>query len=199
MKLREIITNPPRDEYLDQYQRKFDDAESLVTIRGLVLKKISTASEIEYGLFDDLNRLVGYMALDYRGDNICEVTLVQLAQAYKGQGFGSFFYDYAVMNDKLKLLSDATNTGGPHGSRSLWQRLISNARYQIVGYDTQTKSVISDASPDMIYDNQPNTRWLAIPPFETINESLQRIQSTMKNRYVVWYGPGTTTEDYFNF
>ncbi len=199
MKLREIITNPPRDEYLDQYQRKFDDAESLVTIRGLVLKKISTASEIEYGLFDDLNRLVGYMALDYRGDNIWEVTLVQLAQAYKGQGFGSFFYDYAVMNDKLKLLSDATNTGGPHGSRSLWQRLISNARYQIVGYDTQTKSVISDASPDMIYDNQPNTRWLAIPPFETINESLQRIQSTMKNRYVVWYGPGTTTEDYFNF
>jgi hypothetical protein len=199
VKLREIITNPPRDEYLDQYQRKFDDAESLVTIRGLVLKKISTASEIEYGLFDDLNRLVGYMALDYRGDNIWEVTLVQLAQAYKGQGFGSFFYDYAVMNDKLKLLSDATNTGGPHGSRSLWQRLISNARYQIVGYDTQTKSVISDASPDMIYDNQPNTRWLAIPPFETINESLQRIQSTMKNRYVVWYGPGTTTEDYFNF
>lgn len=199
MKLREIITNPPRDEYLDQYQRKFDDAESLVTIRGLVLKKISTASEIEYGLFDDLNRLVGYMALDYRGDNIWEVTLVQLAQAYKGQGFGSFFYDYAVMNDKLKLLSDATNTGGPHGSRSLWQRLISNARYQIVGYDTQTKSVISDASPDMIYDNQPNTRWLAIPPSETINESLQRIQSTMKNRYVVWYGPGTTTEDYFNF
>ncbi len=199
MKLREIITNPPRDEYLDQYQRKFDDAESLVTIRGLVLKKISTASEIEYGLFDDLNRLVGYMALDYRGDNIWEVTLVQLAQAYKGQGFGSFFYDYAVMNDKLKLLSDATNTGGPHGSRSLWQRLISNARYQIVGYDTQTKSVISDASPDMIYDNQPNTRWLAIPPFETINESLQRIQSTMRNRYVVWYGPGTTTEDYFNF
>jgi hypothetical protein len=199
VKLREIITNPPRDEYLDQYQRKFDDAESLVTIRGLVLKKISTASEIEYGLFDDLNRLVGYMALDYRGDNIWEVTLVQLAQAYKGQGFGSFFYDYAVMNDKLKLLSDATNTGGPHGSRSLWQRLISNARYQIVGYDTQTKSVISDASPDMIYDNQPNTRWLAIPPFETINESLQRIQSTMRNRYVVWYGPGTTTEDYFNF
>jgi len=51
----------------------------------------------------------------------------------------------------------------------------------------------------MIYDNQPNTRWLAIPPKETINESLIRIQSTMKNRYVVWYGPGTTTEDYFNF
>lgn len=199
MKFNEIISNPPRDEYIDQYQFKFSDAEPLATIRDLTLKKSSSPAEIHYGLFDSQDRLVGYMSLEYRGDAIWEVTLVQLAQAYKGQGYGTFLYDYAVMNDKLKIMSDATNTGGPHGSKSLWLRLISNDRYVIVGYDTQTKTIIPDATPDMIYDNKPNTRWLAVPPGETINESLERIQSTMKNRYVVWYGPGTTTEDYFNF
>jgi len=199
MKFSEIITTPPRDEYIDQYQHKFDNSKSLVNIRGLTLKKSASSTEIEYGLFDSQNRLVGYMSLEYRGDDIWEVVLVQLAQAYKGQGYGTFFYDYAVMNDKMKIMSDATNTGGPHGSQSLWARLISNARYNIVGYNTKTKNIIPNATQDMIYDNNPHTRWLAIPPGETINEALTRIQSHMKNRYVVWYGPGTTSEDYFNF
>ena len=103
------------------------------------------------------------------------------------------------MNDKLKVMSDATNTGGPYGSKNLWSRLINNKRYSIVGYDTKTGEIIPDADFDKIYNNEPNTRWLAIPPGETINEALTRIQSYMKNRYVVWYGPGTTTENYFNW
>lgn len=199
MKFTEIITNPPRDEYLDQYQNTFLDADKVAIIKDLTLKKVSTSTEIEYGLFDSKDKLVGYFSLEYRGDDIWEVTLVQLAQAYKGMGYGTFLYDYAIMNDKLKVMSDATNTRGIHGSKTLWNRLKDNARYEIVVYDVSRKSVIPNATADMIYDNKPNTRWLAIPPGETINESLARIQSLMKKRYVVWYGPGTTTEDYFNF
>lgn len=165
----------------------------------MTLKASSTPSERYYGLFDPQSRLVGYFELEYKGNSIWEVVLVQLAQAYKGLGYGTFLYDYAIMNDKLKIMSDATNTSGPHGSKNLWNRLIANNRYKIVGYDTKTKEIIPNATPENIYDNRPNIRWLAIPPNETINESLQRIQSHMKNRYVVWYGPGTTTEDYFNF
>lgn len=198
MKVTEIITNPPRDEYLDSHSYKFG-SDVVATIRGLRLKKYSDSTEIEYGLFDQEDRLVGYLGLDYYGDNIWQVSLSQLAQAYKGQGYGTFLYDYAIMNDKLKVLSDATNTGGPHGSKNLWLRLIDNKRYNIVGYDTKTNSMIADATIDMIYDQKPNTRWLALPPGETINESLIRIQTSMRNRYVVWYGPGTTTENYFNF
>jgi hypothetical protein len=199
MRVVEIITNPPRDEYLDQYNFKFDNAESVATIRDLTVKKYTTASELYYGLFDRKDQLVGFLSLDYRGDDIWEVAVAQLAQAYKGLGYGTFLYDYAVMNDNIKLMSDSTNTGGPHGSRALWIRLINNNRYKIVGYDTKTQQIIPDAAPDLIYDNQPNTRWLALPPGETINESLTRIQGQMKNRYVVWYGPGTTTEHYFNY
>ena len=199
MKITEIITNPPRDEYIDDYTYKFDGATPVAIIKELILKSISSPTEKIYGLFDHKNRLVGYFELEYRGKDIWEVVLVQLAQAYKGQGYGTFLYDYAIMNDKLKVMSDATNTSGPHGSTNLWKRLISNNRYKIVGYDTSTEKVIPDANTDKIYDNKPNTRWLAIPPNETINESLERIQSHMNKRYVVWYGPGTTNEEYFNY
>lgn len=196
--MEEIITNPPRDEYIDGYTSKFIDSETVTKIRGLELKKVSSRSEIEYGLVNN-NDLVGYMSLEIQPKNIWEVTMVQLAQAYKGMGYGTFLYDYAVMNDKLSLMSDATNTGGKHGSKELWLRLIDNNRYPIVGYNTQTQSIINDASIDDIFNNEPYTRWLAMPPQKNINEAIQDIQQHMKKRSVVWYGPGTTTPDYFNY
>lgn len=199
MKLGEIITNPPRDEYLDKFQFEFNDSVPVTKIKDLTLKKADDGIEVNYGLFDSDDNLVGYLSLYKHNKDIWVVSLSQLAQAYKGQGYGTFLYDYAVMNDKLKVMSDATHTGGPHGSKNLWLRLKDNQRYEVVGYDTKTNEIVPNATPDMIYDNNPNTRWLAIPPNETINESLTRIQSTMKKRYVVWYGPGTTTEDYFNY
>ena len=199
MKISEIITNPPKDEYIDQYRYHFSDCQEIATIKNLFLKRCKTPDEIEYGLIDQNENIIGYFSLEHYDNDIWSVNLVQLAQAYKGMGYGTFFYDYAIMNDKLKILSDATNTEGQFGSRALWERLRNNKRYDIVGYDTDTNAIIPNATPEMIYDNQPNTRWLAIPPSETINESIQRIQSYMKKRYVVWYGPGTTSETYFNY
>jgi hypothetical protein len=199
MRLEEIITNPPRDEYLDQYWFNFQNAVPVAKVKNLILKKDATGSEIHYGLFTGQDALVGYLSLEKFNGDIWQATLSQLANAYKGQGFGTFLYDYAVMNDKLKVMSDETNTGGPHGSRNLWLRLRDNRRYKVVGYNIDTNEVFPNATPEMIFDEEPNTRWLALPPGETINETLIRIQRNMRERYVVWYGPGTTTETYFNF
>lgn len=199
MNIAEIITNPPRDEYIDQYQGSFKNAEIVARIRDLVLKKSASPTEIEYGLFDQQDRLVGYFSLYYYGKDIWVVSLVQLAQAYKGQGYGTFFYDYAVMNDKLKLMSDSTNTDGVHGSRKLWTSLKQKQRYEVVGYDTDTDTILPDITPEEIYRNQANIRWLAMPSSQTINEAMEYQQSLMSKRHLVWYGPGTTTEDYFNF
>lgn len=199
MNIEEIITNPPRDEYIDQYQSNFSSAEPVAKIRNLLLKKSASPGEIEYGLFDQQDRLVGYFSLYYYGRDIWVVALVQLAQAYKGQGLGTFFYDYAVMNDKLKIMSDATNTDGVHGSRNLWQSLKKKSRYQIVGYDTDNQEILPDVDSDQVYNHQANIRWLAIPGDKTINESIQYQQSLTTKRHIVWYGPGTTTEDYYNF
>tara|TARA_R110000868_G_C10844729_1_gene760340 strand:+ start:262 stop:861 length:600 start_codon:yes stop_codon:yes gene_type:complete len=199
MNIDEIITNPPRDEYIDKFSSDFDDAPVVAKIKDLKLKKSESLEEIQYGLFDNHDRLVGYFSLYYYGDGIWEVSLVQLAQAYKGFGYGTFLYDYAIMNDKLKVLSDSTNTGGPHGSQKLWKSLYNKKRYPIVGYNTKTKQIMKDITPDQVYNQTSNIRWLALPSDKTINESITDIQKIMKNRYVVWYGPGTTTEDYFNF
>lgn len=199
MEITEIITNTPRDEYLDRYDFEFKNAVPIARIKDLTLKKTVSSIEIHYGLFDTKERLVGYFGLSLYKKDIWQVDLVQLAQAYKGMGYGTFLYDYAIMNDKLKVLSDSTNTGGPHGSKNLWQSLYNKKRYNIVGYDTDTDTVIQDIHPGDVYNQKSNIRWLALPPTETINESLKRIQSYMKERYVVWYGPGTTTENYFNY
>lgn len=198
MRIEEIITNPPRDEYIDGYVENFTDASTVSTIRGLELKKIVNNDEIEYGLFNDAD-LVGYMSLEEQPNNIWQVSFIQLAQAYKGMGYGTFLYDYAIMNDKLTLMSDSTNTSGKHGSREMWLRLRDNNRYSVVGYDTRTHRIIPHAQVEDIFNNEPYTRWLAMASQKNINEAIQDIQQHMKKRSVVWYGPGTTTPDYFNY
>jgi hypothetical protein len=199
MNVSEIITNPPRDEYIDQYSAPLKQTPVVSKISGLNLHKLSTPTEIEYGLFNESN-LVGYFSLEHFDKNKWTVKLVQLAQAYKGKGLGTFFYDYAVMNDKLTILSDATNTDGVHGSKGLWLKLKNNNRYTVKGYDVKTNTMFDPKNPEDIYlDNNPDVRWIAIPGNETINESLIRIQALMKKRHVVWYGSGTTSETYFNF
>lgn len=198
MKIEEIITNPPRDEYLDQHLYTLQNAAIVAKIKNLELRKSEAPTEIHYGLFDSSSRLVGYFALEYIGQARWQVTLVQLAQAYKGQGLGTFFYDYAVMNDKLTVVSDGTNTSGPHGSTAMWERIWKNKRYTVKGINLSTGEIF-EPGLEKIYNNDYNTRWIAFPGKDTINEAINKIQSTMKKRFVVWYGPGTSSETYFNW
>lgn len=198
MTIDEIITNPPRDEYIDQYSSQLYNSPIVAKIDELNLHKKQSTTEIEYGLFNK-DKLVGYFSLEYFGKNKWMVTLVQLAQAYKGRGLGTFFYDYAVMNDKLTLVSDSTNTDGIHGSKNLWIRLKNNNKYLVKGYDVKLDKVFDIDNLNDIYNNDSNVRFVAIPGSETINECLTRIQSQMSKRHVVWYGRGTTTETFFNF
>ena len=108
----EIITNPVRDEYIEHKSGQFDNATVVAKIRNLVLKKTMSDNELWYGLFDPNSAiqhcLVGLLQLrPYK--SFWQVVLIQIAQAYKSQEYGTFLYDYAVMNDRLKLLSDSTN------------------------------------------------------------------------------------------
>jgi hypothetical protein len=199
MKIEEIITNPSRDEHIDWHKPEFDGATPLANINGLQLRKVVSNEDVKYGLFDSIDRLVGYFHLEKYLD-MWVVRLVQLAQIFKGMGYGTFLYDYAVMNDKLKVLSDATNSGGIHGSRTLWTSLYNKRRYQIVGYDMQTDTQLPNITPTEVYNERDNIRWLALPTSHSINERLEYIKSVCSPQLsVVWYGPGTTTEDYFNY
>lgn len=191
MKIDEIITNPSRDEYLERYNGVFDSAPIVVTIRDLELRKIVTSDSIRYGLLNEKGQLVGYLELQKYNETLWQVVLVQIAQAYKSQGYGTFVYDYAVMNDKLSILSDVNQSeGGPGGSKGLWEKLYRHGRFTVCGYDLSTDTVLPDATPSDVYNQKDNICWLATPGDKSINEML--IQENAKyegKRSIVWYGP----------
>ena len=68
MTIDEIITNPPRDEYIDQYSSQLYNSPIVAKIDELNLHKKQSTTEIEYGLFNK-DKLVGYFSLEYFGKN----------------------------------------------------------------------------------------------------------------------------------
>lgn len=192
MKLEEIWVNPPRDEYLDDRHHHFTAAADLTTIKGLVLKRSENDGDLFYGLFED-DALVGYVSLRKYADNIYQVGLSQIAPAFRGQGLGTFMYDYAVLNDKLTVISDNRQTPD---AKKLWQRFRTNGHFIVKPFDLNTNQPV-EATEDQVYGSD-NLVWIAYPTGKTINESLQDINAKYAGeRYVVWYG--ASSEDYFNY
>lgn len=190
------MVGPPRDEYLEDRESRFDGSEiSLATIKGLTLKRKVADDYVYYGLFDDKNRLVGYLSLELLDNGMYRVALSQLANDYKGQGYGTFLYDYAVMNDERTLLSDLTQTPS---SKKLWQRFREQGRFNVDVYDTESKQVV-EVPPEEVYGNE-NLVWIATTKGKTINECLTILNERYKGeRYIVWYGPATIGENYYNY
>jgi hypothetical protein len=199
MNIEEIITNPIRDEYLDQYDNIFDHVQPIATIRDLKLKKIVIPEEIQYALTNNNKQVVGYFKLEKYNHTLWQVRKVQIAQAYKGQEYGTFFYDYAVMNDKLSILSDINQSeGGPGGSKGLWLKLYCHGRFSVQGYNLDTDTVVPGATPADVYNQKENICWLATANSnETINEMLIRQNSKYNGkRTIVWYGPTIVSDQY---
>lgn len=203
MKITEIITNPIRDEYIEHKSVYFTTSPVISKIRNLELKKTTHDNELWYGLFDPTspipNCLVAILQLGKYNDALYQVRLSQVAQVIKGQGYGTFLYDYAVMNDGLSFLSDSTNTeGGLGGSKGLWEKLYRQGRYTVSGYDIDTNTVIPNIQPANVYNQKENIVWLATPKVnpETINEMLTRLNYN-KDRQIVWYGPSIVESSNF--
>ena len=192
MKLEEIWVNPPRDEYLDDKNHYFDNATPVVSIKGLILKRSVRDSDVFYGLFKD-DVLVGYLGLTHRPDGKYQVGLSQLAQAYKGQGLGTFLYDYAILNDNRVVLSDNRQTPD---SQQLWNRFRQNVHFNVVPFDLNTNEP-TVATDEQVYSSD-HLVWMATPTGKTINESLSDINAMYKgDRYVVWYG--SSSDGYVNY
>lgn len=194
MKLEEIWVNPPRDEFLDDKLLNFSYATPVAKIKNLILKKTISDDNVFYGLFDEKDQLVGYLKITKYDNRWYQVCLSQLAQSYKGQGYGTFLYAYCVLNDKIYLLSDNDLT---KHSLQLWMNIRSSGQFIVKVFDKETDSLADDFS---VLEN--NSRYLlaGIPTGQTINETLaERNKNYIGERYVVWYGPGTTNETYFNY
>lgn len=197
MKLQEIITNPARDEFIDKYEHEFADSQPVATVRNLVLK-IAKRDDFTYlGLFNN-DLLVGILkTMQYKDTNMQQVCLVQVAQAYKGNGYGNFLYDYVVMDMNTPLLSDVNlSVDVQGGSMGLWKRLYRQGRYAVRAFDTRTDTII-DATPFQLEQQQDaHTLFIAIPPGKTINETINIQQQQSPDRTIVWYGPTIVSGDY---
>ena len=194
--LTDAISQPlGRDEYIDSKVSYFNNANIVYTINNLNLKKyISTdQEELYYGLFDK-SKLVEILQLESIKQG-WQVRLTQVQEPYKSQGYGSFMYDYAVMNDGLTLLSDTSQTEGQlGGSKGLWEKLYRQGRFTVGGYNLETDEFItlsnsSDIS-DKIYNQKEDIVWIAMPKnhAETISEMQSRLQKQNKHRSFEWYG-----------
>lgn len=192
MKLEEIWVNPPRDEYLDDRSHRFANATGVATIKGLTLKRSSHDEDIFYGLFND-TALVGYVSLRKYSDGMYQVGLSQIAPSYRGQGLGTFMYDYAILNDKMTVISDTVQTPD---AKKLWMRFRTNGHFIVKPFDLSTNKTV-EATDEQVYSSD-NLVWIAYPTGKTINESLRELNSRYAGeRYVVWYG--ASGEDYFNY
>lgn len=192
MKLEEIWINPTHHEFLYQYDHLFINAESLCTIQHLTFKRSIKGDVRHYGLFNHGN-IVGYLRIDKFKDVGYQVVLSQLEQEYIGRGLGYFMYDYVVLNDHITLLSDIHLSS--YAVR-LWTRLKQMGKYSIRTYNIKTGD-ITDKVPEV---HSSDEVFICTPSGKTINETLAEINNRYNgSRYVVWYGFGTTSEDFFNY
>lgn len=194
----DAISSPiGRDEYISNDITYFAKSSIETRINNLELKKYISPDKTDmyYGLIDSAkSELVGILKLE-KNKNFWQVRLIQIEDNYKSQGYGTFLYDYCVMNDKITLLADVSQTeGNLGGSRGLWEKLYRQGRFTVCGYDLDTNKVITlDGTSEIsskIYNQKENIVWMAAPKKnqETINEMLTRINNKNKHRTIEWYG-----------
>jgi hypothetical protein len=199
--LSDAISSPlGRDEEIQHKISRFLNAPTVHSINGLELKKYFSADQDElwYGLANyraDPPVLVGVLQLEKITPG-WQVRLSQVQEGYKSQGYGTFLYDHAVMNDGLTIFSDVSQTeGAAGGSRGLWEKLYRQGRFRVSGYRLDTGEIIdledSSEISAKIYNQKENMVWMASPktPSETIQEMISRLTQQNKYRTVQWYGP----------
>lgn len=189
MKLEEIYIGGARSVYLENYLKDFNGAIDVATLYKYILKKNIVGDEIFYGLFDE-DSLVSYLKLEKYNDKLYQVRLSQVEGIYKGHGYGTALYDYAIMNDKIYVLSDLNLT---KQSQDVWDNFQTYSKFKVVPYNIKTNTEELDRC-DEVYSEEGRDElvWLAIPGNETINEALARRNYGREEAgkwIMCWYGP----------
>lgn len=97
---------------------------------------------------------MAYLALMQIGEYY-QVRAVQVSSKYRGRGVAPYFYDVALVDLGLTILSDDSQTRGGQG---IWRRLEANPTYEISAIDLETNSEIP---LDQVYNRSYRTRLVA--------------------------------------
>lgn len=69
----------------------------------------------------------------------------------------------------------------------------------MVFYDIVSNQIVNSNDTTSPPEHSTTVRYLALPPEETIQQKMARIQSKMRRHTLVWYGRGSTSKHFFNF
>lgn len=192
MRIEEIFVGADRDRYINDKKDLFTGSDRIAKISDFYLKRNTRDDIIEYGLATEKDNLVGYLELEKYHEDIYQVLYAEVAPEIRGKGYGTFLYDYAIMNDNLKVLSDTHQT--PH-AKNLWGKFRQYDKFIVVPFNLLTNQEEPSKNEDEVYGDE-NLVWLAKTKGETISESLQRINSRRGGKawQVLWYGPFVNNE-----
>jgi len=84
-------------------------------------------------------RIMAYLTL-MRVGTYYSVQSVQVASEYRGKGVAPYFYDIAISDLGLELVSDSVQTLGGAG---IWDKLSKNSKYYVDVIDMQTNQSVN--------------------------------------------------------
>jgi len=210
MKLDEIILIPDRDEYHDQYLYHFEKAKIIAKVNNHDLKKYKDDTDLYYGLFRVDGHLIAYFHLE-KSNNYYQISFISVVNEYRGQGYMTYLFDYAINNDNLKIISDARQT---FLAKDMWSSFVRNDRFKVYWYniDTDEKILVKRINNEFIpspwiepedhtWKNAENIRLIAEKKYITKEEERILKEQDLKrkqDRIIIDYGPGTTSAQFWN-
>ena len=207
MQVNEIITYPSRAgsiTFIAGYQNIFDKDIKSKAFNNLMFAEHESNDSYFSGLFNN-DTLVAVLNVVFREHNMWQITYTETVPEYQGQGAFRYLLIRAV-NRYKKILCDEHQT---NEAKQAWKSLIkySGGQFNILVYDPLTNNTepVEHFSDDKIW-NQKSSPLLMIT--NTLSED-QVIVNSNREQYMenvntsrtemnIWFGPTSSTEDYFN-
>jgi len=201
VKLTEIYKTSSRSEDISKFNQYITDAPIVGSIRQMVLKKhIDQYGDIRYGLCDqdNMDKLIAFFHISKQPDNTFIATTPITDPQYQRQGWMKYLYNYAVLKDKLTLISDDNHT--PEAA-ALWRALAQQGLYDIYMFNKKTKEKRPFNSGEDPWSIQNEKDWLLITEQLTQEDIVLQEQYSAKRGeraqrrkmgmdYPGLYGPG---------
>ncbi|CAB4122416.1 NAT_SF domain containing protein [uncultured Caudovirales phage] len=196
MRIREIYTNPSRDEYPENYHHYFVNVNHQELLRtGLTLKVAKENESTHIGVFHD-DDIVSYVGLHKEGP-YNQIDMQCSRREYRGQGYIRKCIEYAI-NHFAPVISDVGQT---QDAQQVWMALIQRPNildYFWLNLDTNQQVPIkwgNGPTPNP-WDETDEVVILALP-----RQTSAFIKEMRENRMVIdmkrnrrdpWLGPGFT-------
>lgn len=196
---------------MDNFLINLKNGEKKGKIRDNVLVKRKDGDNIYYGLKNHKGELVSYLALIKFSEGLYQVSRSATDFSNQQQGWITALFDYAIGNDKLKIVSDETQTPK---ARKTWASFKRNNRFSIYIFDPETgektktkldggslKSIDGNIDP---YSDEFEEKYLLLAESEKSELLSESFNAMNKARYaqgkwqIIWYGPEIKDPAYFN-